>query len=394
MKPNGTFRQDIICVATRRIDDDLPTNVQHLMLHLASNHEILYVEPPVDSVFLSRNPEFHLRAQKLKNTCPPSLHPVYPEVFPYEKLFPFFLNWINRYNTIRFIKQAAKHIEICPDILWLFRPQDYWIASHFKTSCLCYHVTDKYNTMPLNAKSAADALKLERIEDKVIDRANIVFCTARSLWKDVSQKSEHAVYVGNVADVKHFSKANEFSTRVPEDIANLPRPVIGFFGAISDYKIDYDLIHDTSQEFPDASIVLIGPVRDNALPDNDKSSQNNNIHYFGARNYLTLPGYLKGFDICIIPFKDSQYTRHVFPLKFFEYLAAGKPVVSTPLPSLGDFRNLFYSARNSAEWINAIRFAINENDRHLEEKRKKAAIQNSWENRIRQIEGYLLKLKC
>ena len=85
MNIKSTNNKDIICLATRRIDDDLPTNVQHLMLRLAENHRILYVEPPVDSVFLARNPGFLFREQYLKSMCPTPLKPIWSTIFPYEK---------------------------------------------------------------------------------------------------------------------------------------------------------------------------------------------------------------------------------------------------------------------------------------------------------------------
>ena len=112
----------------------------------------------------------------------------------------------------------------------------------------------------------------------------------------------------------------------------------------------------------------------------------------GTKNYSSLPAYLKGFDICIIPYVESEYTEHVFPLKFFEYLSSGKPIVATQLQSLEDFRDLYYSAKNESEWIEKIESAVSENDKKLQEQRKRASLENSWENRVKQIEEYLCTL--
>lgn len=385
-------KKDIICLATRRIDDDLPTNVQHLMIRLAESHRILYVEPPVDSVFLARNPSFLLREQALKSMCPTSLKPVWPLIFPYEKWLPFFLPLLNRNKIIAFIRRAIKTFQIKPEIVWLFRPQDFWIAEHLNPSYLCYHVTDKYNTMPLNAKNRIDALKINKLEKRIFKRADLVFCTARSLWKDVSLQHERAVYAGNVADVNHFAKANDPATKIPEDIADLPRPVVGFFGAISSFKIDYNLIKVTAKTFSKGSVVLIGPICDFEKSKPIKILQEKNIHYMGTRDYSCLPGYLKGFDICIIPYIDSDYTRHVFPLKFFEYLTAGKPIVSTPLPSLKDFNHLFYQAGNETEWVAGLILAISENSEKRKCARKNRSLANSWHARVSQIESHLCEL--
>ena len=200
------------------------------------------------------------------------------------------------------------------------------------------------------------------------------------------------INVGNVADVAHFSKANDIATKLPDDIANLPNPVIGFFGAISSFKIDYNLIKVTANKFPGGSIVLIGPIREAAGSKSEKLPLEKNIVYMGTKNYSSLPAYLKGFDICIIPYVESEYTEHVFPLKFFEYLSSGKPIVATQLQSLEDFRDLYYSAKNESEWIEKIESAVSENDKKLQEQRKRASLENSWENRVKQIEEYLCTL--
>jgi glycosyltransferase involved in cell wall biosynthesis len=275
------------------------------------------------------------------------------------------------------------------EIVWLFRPQDYWIAKRLNPEYLCYHITDKYNTMLVNTKNKKGAIKLDELETKILKLADIVFCTARSLWEKISLQHERTVYVGNVADVQHFSQADNPETQIPPDIAELPHPIIGFFGAIDSFKLDYNLIKVTAKTFSKGSVVLIGPIRNPEHSKQVKIPIAKNIHYLGTKGYSSLPSYLKGFDICIIPYLDSEYTRHVFPLKFFEYLATGKPVVSTPLPSLNDFDNLYYKARNVKEWVRALKLAISENLEDKKIERKKKSYENSWNVRVSQIESCL-----
>lgn len=385
--------KDIICIATRRIDDDLPTNCQQLMRRLAMRHKLLYVEPAIDTLFLIRNPKFAQREERLPGQYPSNLYPIRPHVLPFEQRFPLPLRFLNRRAVLTAIRKAMKAFAVRADILWLFRPQDEWIIEELSPEHVCYHVTDKYNTMAVNIGPDKDVSAFDALESRALQRADIVFCTAASLHKELSATHDQVVLVRNVADVSHFAQACKPETPIPDDIAHLPHPIIGFWGAINSFKIDYGLIEASSKGVADGSVVMIGPVGKHGYAEEKEPPKRGNIHYLGTRSYRYLPGYLKGFDVCLIPYRDSSYTRHVFPMKFFEYLSAGKPVVSTPLPSLSGFQDLVYFAAAPAAWQEAIQQAVSEDDAQKREARKALASENSWEVRVSEIEACLRGLK-
>ena len=147
--------------------------------------------------------------------------------------------------------------------------------------------------------------------------------TAEGLLKSRRLVNSNTHYFSNVADYAHFARARESMTDLPGDLAALPTPRIGFIGAISGYKLDFPLLRKIAMAHPEWSVILIGKVGEGD-PWTDVADLRSipNIHFFGPRPYALLPGYLKGFDVAILPSAINEYTAGMFPMKFFEYLAA------------------------------------------------------------------------
>src|SRR5262249_8820380 len=130
---------------------------------------------------------------------------------------------------------------------------------------------------------------------------------------------------------EHFAAALNPETEVPAEIAGLPRPILGYYGVI-DERLDYALLREVAERRPGWSIVMVGPrsikVERSALP------RLPNLHYTGQQPYRRLPGFLKGLDVCLMPFAMNAATRSISPTKTLEYMAAHKPIISTPVPDV------------------------------------------------------------
>jgi glycosyltransferase involved in cell wall biosynthesis len=173
---------------------------------------------------------------------------------------------------------------------------------------------------------------------------------------------------------------------LPSDIKKVPRPIIGFIGAISSYKLDFDLIKSIASSRPEWSIVLIGPRGEGEKAvDLSPLKRYKNIFYFGPRRYEELPGYLKAFDVCILPCAINDYTQAMFPMKFFEYLASGKQVVTTDLPSLREFKSFCKVAETPKEFVGKIEDCLREDSATQIRKRIDLAKRYSWERRLEEI---------
>ena len=187
-------------------------------------------------------------------------------------------------------------------------------------------------------------------------------------------------------DCAHFGKARKPETRVPEDIAALARPVLGYIGVV-DERMDYELLLKLADANPSRSIAMIGPVlkvEQNSLP------VRRNIHWLGRRAYADLPACCKGFDACLMPFALNEATEYINPTKALEYMAAGKPVVSSAIPDVvRNFGSVVSIARSHEEFVSLCRSALDRPDAALVERGLAMAAENSWESIVSHLESHV-----
>jgi glycosyltransferase involved in cell wall biosynthesis len=174
--------------------------------------------------------------------------------------------------------------------------------------------------------------------------------------------------------------ANHEPEDFPEELKDIKHPVAGFVGGISDW-VDVSLIAAAARQLPEVNFVLIGPV----LADVSCFTGMDNVRLLGAKPYKNLPAYVRNFDVCLVPFKINKLTESVNPIKMFEYLAAGKPVISTPLPEVLAYRDVVTIAEGEQETVAGIRAAL-EPTAHSGisiGRRQQVARENSWDARWR-----------
>jgi glycosyltransferase involved in cell wall biosynthesis len=223
---------------------------------------------------------------------------------------------------------------------------------------------------------------LEQAEGELVQKADVVFVTSTTLELSRREINPRTYYLPNVADYDHFSQAMSGDTAIPADLALIPGPRIGFIGAISGYKIDFDLLRQVAEQRPEWSLVMIGEVGEgDPWTDPSVLKSAKNIHLLGPRAYSALPQYLKGFDVAILPNRLNDYTAAMFPMKFFEYLAAGRPVVSTSLASLKAYEKHACLAKSAHEFIDGISDALSGRCASLDD-RLGLARQHTYEARM------------
>jgi glycosyltransferase involved in cell wall biosynthesis len=167
-------------------------------------------------------------------------------------------------------------------------------------------------------------------ERALMRQARVVFTGGQQLFDSKSQFHDNVHFFGCGVDVGHYGQALDPATVVPPEIATLPGPVLGYFGVI-DERLDYALIERLAAEFGAGSIAMVGPF---AKVDPETLPRAPNLHWLGQRDYAQLPALVKGFDVCLMPFALNEATRFINPTKTLEYMAAGKPIVSTAVPDV------------------------------------------------------------
>jgi len=223
-------------------------------------------------------------------------------------------------------------------------------------------------------------------EERLTRLADLVVTTSQRLWEEKKDFNHNCLLIRNAADFAHFAA---FFGQVPLSLQGLNKPVIGYFGAISEW-FDGQLIEYLAQKRPGYSFVLIGSTYG---ADIQNLALLPNVYFLGELPYQKLPGYLHAFDVCLIPFKVNPLTEATDPVKFYEYLCAGKPVVSVPLPELLPYRaeGLVYLASTAEGFLEAIEVALAENASEKMEQRRRFARRNNWARRVAALKEAIKK---
>ena len=337
-----TGQGDILLVSTADWDNPFWTNKQHVAVELArQGRRVLYVEssglrrPTLRSSDMGRILRRLARALRPPRQVRPGLWVWSPAVLPWQGSAT--VRRVNRLWLGLGLALNARRIGLKPETLWTYSPLTSELYDLKRFTRIVYHTVDDIAAQPgMPAQAIAQA------EPDLVRRADLVFTTSPALReRHAAAGARRCVFMPNVADAGHFGRALSPGIAIPADLAALPEPRIGFVGAVSGYKLDFTLIAALARARPLYSFVLIGRVGEgDPWTDASKLRGLANLHLFGPRSYEALPAYLAGMAAAILPSASNRYTRAMFPMKFFEYLAAGLPVVATPLPALADFAHL------------------------------------------------------
>jgi glycosyltransferase involved in cell wall biosynthesis len=210
----------------------------------------------------------------------------------------------------------------------------------------------------------------------LLARADVVFTGGRALADSKRRYHDNVHFFGCGVDASHFATARESGTPVPPALASLTKPVMGYIGVI-DERLDYALLAHLAENLPEASLAMVGPV---VKVDPRDLPRCDNIHYLGQQHYRDLPTFMKGFDVCLMPFALNKATEFINPTKTLEYMASGKPIVSTPVADVvSNFVPIVQVAETAADYVEAVRSALGPDDPARRRLGIEKAEQSSWE---------------
>lgn len=267
-----------------------------------------------------------------------------------------------------------------PPILWLFRPgQQHWI-DQLRPRLVIYHVVDEYSAYP--GLSPAQAQRQAELDRQLTARADLVFCTAQSLVEARRPLNPHTHYMPNAVDFEAFQRALAQSPSRPRPHA----PLLAVVGGIN-AKLDLALLAAVARRRPAWRVRLVGPLS-YGLDEEELARLRGlpNVEFAGAVTPEQAPAVMAGCDVGLIPYKLNEQTRHVNPLKVYEYLAAGLPVAATPLPELRQFEPLVRLAGDADRFVAAVEEALAEGmDAQAVAARQAMAAANTWDLRVERM---------
>jgi glycosyltransferase involved in cell wall biosynthesis len=384
--------RDIIVISLQAWDIDIGSNVRDIAKEFARYNRVLFINSPLDRLTILRhrnNPKVQKRlavvhgrdadlVRERENLWVLNPRMIAESVsrMPWNFLF----DRINRVNNIRFagqIRTAVERLQFRDVIIFndgnMFR--GFYLKELISPVLYIYYSRDYYVAMDFWKTQGT------RIEPALMSKSDLVLANSAYLANRAMKYNSRTYNVGQGCDVTLYNP--ERNIRIPEDIAVIPRPVIGYTGALLALRLDPGIISYIACWNPRWSVVLIGP--EDEVFRNSDLHRLKNVFFLGYKHPDQLPAYIKCFDVAMNPQADNEITRVNYPRKVDEYLAMGKPVVATRNETMTIFSKYAYLASNYREYVENIEKALLENSPDRELERMEFAQGHSWEKNVEAI---------
>jgi len=268
-------------------------------------------------------------------------------------------------------------------VLWVAIPTAAEMIGHMGEALVVYQVSDKYDANEMD--HATDPAVVRRLHELAIERADLVFYSGRKLFEEATAGRERSHLLEQAVDFDHWSRVGSGAVEVAPEVARIPRPRLGYFGAIEPWLVDQELVRLASRERPGWQWVFVGNksrgLDIEALP---------NTHFLPPVSYDDLPRYAAGFDVCVLPWETAQaFTSYGSAIKVREYLATGKPVVISPLPEYEHLSGVLRIARGREEFLAAVGEALAEDDAGAARARQDSVREGTWDARAHWVSGLI-----
>jgi glycosyltransferase involved in cell wall biosynthesis len=299
-----------------------------------------------------------------------------PPLLPFP--YPMIRAW-NRRAVKSGVRIRLAQLNLQSPILFTSLPNAAELLGAFDEQLVVYLCEDEYAEWPGVYRDYA-----REMEERLLAKADLTFVTSRPLVERKSRPDRPAIHLPQGVDFEHFNQFDASPPPVPADLAPFKRPIIGFAGLLN-FRIDVALLTAVARAFPQASIVLIGPVR----CDLDRLRDRSNVFLLGMRAYEDLPRYVVHFDVGLIPYRLTTATHYINPIKLLEYFAAGIPVVSTALPDVVAYGDVVHCGYTTDEFVAMVSHALGETSPHSRRRRVGIARSNSWRQRAEKLSTHI-----
>jgi len=392
--------KDIIIVGQQPWDTEIGSNCKNIAMELSKHNRVLYINSPLDRITLLRHkdsPNVKTRLEVIKGKTNGLIHlqknlwTYYPDQIiesinwmKHNAVYTF-LNKVNNKRFARSIKKAVKQLGFKNYVLFndndMFRC--FYLKEMLQPALSIYYSRD--------FMLAVDYWKTHgtTMEPELITKSDICVANSTYLANYCKQYNNNSFYVGQGCDLDTFTGYNK-EKPAPIDIAYIPKPIVGYVGALQSIRLDIDIIKHLAKQRPHLNIVLVGP-EDGEFQKSDLHRMPN-VHFLGAKNPNLLPAYISAFDVCINPQIVNQVTIGNYPRKIDEYLAMGKPTVATRTEAMSTFSNHVYLGENKEDYVRLVDKALSENSERLQQERINFAGTHTWTNNVAEIYSAIKKV--
>jgi glycosyltransferase involved in cell wall biosynthesis len=348
---------------------------QQFLSRLSSRHTVLFVEGPVPDANIDKA---RLEIREIVG---------YPAITVLRMAMPG-ARWLDgawvddeRRRLVKEVLSGPLGLRFENPVQWFYDPMAVTaFAGKMGESCIVYDCMDQLSQF----RGVPPAL-VER-ERELLRIADIVFAGGPKLGQEKRKFNPNTHTYGCGVDVRHFSRAQDWRIELPPEVAQLPKPVYGFFGVI-DERMDYELLARLADDNVSGSVVLVGPW---TKVDPAEFPRKQNLHFLGGRDYEDLPWYAAAFDVCLVPFALNEATEYINPTKILEYMATGRPVVSTPIEDVVlQFSDVVEIGSSHDEFCACCRHAAETPKRDKIARGLTMAANNTWEAVVENLDRHI-----
>ncbi|HEX4666874.1 MAG TPA: glycosyltransferase [Chthoniobacterales bacterium] len=347
---------------------------QQFISRLSQRHRVLFIEAPVG------DPEIDRTKKTLREI------PDYPNVVVLQTKVPASswndTEWLDeeRRRVVQQVLAEPLGREFQSPVQWFYDPMAVTaFAGRLHERAIVYDCMDELSLF----RGAPP--ELVRRERALLALADVVFAGGPRIWESKRELNPNCFCFGCGVDHEHFGKAQAADLSVPTELRDLAGPIFGYIGVV-DERIDYDLLAKLADSTP-GNVVMVGPW---TKVDPAQFPQRPNLHWLGGRDYAQLPAYAKGFAVCLMPFAMNDATRFINPTKALEYMATGRPIISTPVRDVvRQYREVVAIGNDHAAFVEACQDAAARPDADRIQRGLTLAERNSWESIVSQLESHV-----
>ncbi len=286
---------------------------------------------------------------------------------------------INQFCLRQQVRWGMRRLGMRRPLVWVNMPAACDTALALPRSGLVYQRTDRFEDHP-----GVDRERIRAFDRRLKEAADLTFYSNRAFYEEEADQCRRAAYIEHGVDYDQFVAAAE-AADPPADVADLPRPIVGFFGGIDSHKFNLPLIAEVARRLPDLTFVFVGKASIDTAP----LARLANVHLLDQRAYEEIPRYGAAFDVCVLPFNQNRWIAAMNPIKLKEYLALGKPVVATPFGELSGYAGLVHVADGAEAFAEAVRRALSDNSAEAISARRARVATHSWHRKAEDVLGIL-----